>query len=72
MHLKLTCTPATTNAYPTSKHNLRVVNSSLKKSIREAKIKYYNMMIEKNKYDIKNTWKTITEVLSKAIEKRTP
>ena len=47
MHLKLTCTPATANAYPTSKHNLRVVNSSLKKSIREAKIKYYNMMFEK-------------------------
>ena len=66
MHLKLTCTSATSNAYPILKHNLGVFNSILKKAIREAKISYYNMMFEKYKYDIKNTWKTISEVLSKA------
>ena len=42
MHLKLTCTPATSNAYPTLKHNLSVFNSILKKAIRETKINYYN------------------------------
>ncbi len=72
MHLKLTCTPATSNAYPTLKHNLSVFNSILKKGIREAKINYYNMMFEKYKCDIKNTWKTISEVLSKANRKKIP
>ena len=71
MHLKLTCTPANSNAYPILKHNLGVFNSILKKAIREAKISYYNMMFEKCKYDIKNTWKTISEVLSKAKRKKT-
>ena len=47
-----------------------VFNSILKKAIREAKISYYNMMFEKYKYDIKNTWKTISEVLSKAKRKQ--
>ena len=70
MHLKLTCTPATSNAYPILKHNLGVFNSILKKAIREAKICYYNMMFEKYKYDIKNTWKTISELLSKAKRKK--
>ena len=72
MHLKLMCTPATSNAYPTLKHNLSVFNSILKKGIREAKINYYNMMFEKYKCDIKNTWKTISEVLSKANRKKIP
>ena len=40
MHLKLTCTPATSNAYPILKHTLGVFNSILKKAIREAKISY--------------------------------
>ena len=70
MHLKLTCTPATSNVYSILKHNLGVFNSILKKAIREAKISYYNMMFEKYKYDIKNTWKTISEVLSKANRKK--
>ena len=57
MHLKLTCTPATSNAYPTLKHNLSVFNSIFKKAIREAQINYYNrpMLFEKYKYDIKIT-----------------
>ena len=42
MHLKLTCTPATSNAYPILKHNLGIFNSILKKAIREVKISYYN------------------------------
>ena len=66
MHLKLACTPASSNAYPILKHNIGVFNSILKKAILESKISYYNMMFEKYKYDIKNTWKTISEVLSKA------
>ena len=49
--------------HPILKHKLGVFNSILKKAIREAKISYYNMMFEKYKYDIKNTWKMISEVL---------
>ena len=46
--------------------NLKVYNKILKKSIRDARKKYFDQQFEKYKGDIKNTWKTISEALCNA------
>ena len=51
--------------YSGRKQNLSVYNAILKKTIRECKIKYYHAMFNKYKYDIKNTWKLISEIFNK-------
>ena len=50
-------------SYTVRKDNLLAYNKILKKSIREAKIQYYNAEFEKGKHDIKKTWKTIADVI---------
>ena len=47
------------------KNNLKVYNTMLKQIIRTAKRTYYNASFINSKYDIKNTWKTINEILSR-------
>ena len=56
--------------YNTLKNNLHVFNCILKKTIREAKIKYYNKLFTKYKGDIKKTWQTISDIICKLNGKR--
>ena len=58
--------------YLALKQNISVYNSILKKQIREAKIKYYYETFEKYKTDIKNTWKTISQILCKSSKNSNP
>lgn len=51
------------------KQNLKVFNAILNKSIRLAKIRYYHTTFEKYKHDIKNTWRTISDILCKSSKK---
>ena len=52
------------------KNNLRVFNSILKRVIRESKINYYHEIFEKDKKNIKSSWKTISEIIWKSSNKR--
>ena len=56
--------------YTSLKQRLSDFNLILRKSIREAKISYYNATFQKYKNDIKNTRKTISEVLCKSHKHR--
>ena len=61
-----------TPEYLTQKQNLSCYNTILKRQIREAKKKYYHDTFEKYKHDVKNTWKTISDILSKSSKKSNP
>ena len=61
-----------TPEYISLKQNLSCINSILKRSIREAKMKFYDETFEKYKKDIKNTWKNISDILSKSSKKSNP
>jgi hypothetical protein len=65
LHLKLKRCVSSNSNYDTLKHNISVYNCILKKTIREARMSYYYTAFEKYKFDIKSTWKTIGEVLSR-------
>ena len=56
--------------YNTLKNNLHVFNCILKKTIREAKIQYYDKIFSQHKSDIKKTWQTISEIICKSNTKR--
>ena len=56
--------------YNTLKNNLHVFNCILEKTIREAKIQYYNKLFTKYKGDIKKTWQTISDIIFKSNGKR--
>ena len=56
--------------YNTLKNNLHVFNCILKKTIREAKIQYYNKLFTKYKGDIKKIWQTISDIICKSNGKR--
>ena len=45
--------------------NLRTYNNILKRSIRTAKTLYVEITFQKFKYDIRNTWKTLNDILSR-------
>lgn len=70
MHLQLKKTQSNSAEYLTLKNNLSTFNGILKKAIREAKVKYFEDIFEKSKYDIKNTWKNISEILRKSNKNR--
>ena len=46
--------------------NLKTYNVILKRSFRIAKQSYFETRFNQFKFDIKNTWKTINEILSKS------
>ena len=52
--------------YNTLKNNLNVFNCILKRTIREAKIPYYDKIFSQHKSDIKKTWQTISEIICKS------
>ena len=56
--------------YYTLKNNLRVFNSILKRTIRNAKIHHYNEVFEENKKNVKATWKYISEIICKCSSQR--
>ena len=63
LYVKLKSTPKDDPYYESYNTNLKTYNRIIKKLIREAQIKYFSEKFEKYKNDIKNTWKTINEVL---------
>ena len=54
----------------TFKNNLHIFNCILKKTIRKAKIQYYDKLFFKYKNDIKKTWQTISNIICKSNTKR--
>ena len=56
--------------YHTLKNNLHVFNCILKKTIREAKIQYYDKLFSQYKNDIKKTWQTLSNIICKSNTKR--
>ena len=69
--LKLT-DPNSAN-YDTININLKTYNGILKTSIRAAKQIYFELCFKRFKNDIRNTWKTINDILSKTkIKKKSP
>ena len=61
-----------TLAFFNIKLNLVTYNRILKKLIREAKFNYYNIKFYKYKNDSKQTWKTISEIITKTDKKKFP
>ena len=57
--------------YQTLKINLKTYNRMLKKTIRAAKIKYYNQSFKNCGNDIKKTWNLIKEVTTNAVKSKT-
>ena len=65
MYKQLKLTNPSSYNYETIKINLKTYNTILKKNIRAAKQIYFESRFELFKNDIRNTWKTINECLSK-------
>jgi len=63
MYRRLKYTPSTEELYNTLKVNLQTYNRILKNSIREAKKNYYLLRFRKYQNDIKNTWRTIKDII---------
>lgn len=62
-------TKQTSPEYQTQKTNLATFNTILKKTIRKAKKDYYKNLFDKYKGDMKNTWKTINDILGRTKRK---
>jgi hypothetical protein len=62
-HLKMT--DRDSPEFDMKKQELANTNRLLKQCIRSAKSSYYTSQFTKHKSDMKNTWKTITEILNK-------
>ena len=70
MYLKSKCCNKQSVEYNTLKNNLHVFNCILKKTIREAKIQYYDKLFTQYKDDIKKTWQTISDIICKSYTKK--
>ena len=68
MYKQLKLTNPTSGNYETIKINLKTYNTILKKNIRAAKQVYFESRFSLFRNDIRNTWKTINECLSKNIQ----
>jgi hypothetical protein len=65
LYLKLKSTSSASPLYDQLKTNLKTYNNILKRAIREPKKSYYHHCFEIFKNDIKNTWKTIKDIINK-------
>ena len=65
LYKRLKLTDPTSANYDTININLKTYNGILKTSIRAAKQAYIELCFKRFKNDIKNTWKTINDILSK-------
>ena len=63
LYVKLKSTPKDNPDHKVLEINLKSYNRIIKKLIREAQTQYFSEKLERYKNDIKNTWKTINEVL---------
>ena len=70
LHKILKMTPHSTVTYTTQQIYLKTYNSILeKKPIRTAKSMYYESTFNSCKHNIRNTWQTIIEIISKSQKK---
>ena len=69
LYKKYRSTPLNTPEYETNKINYKTYNNILKRNIKEAKKRYYESCFNKYKHDMKNTWKTINNILNKTEKK---
>ena len=65
LYKRLKLTDPNSANYDTININLKTYNGILKTSIRAAKQAYFELCFKRFKNDIKNTWKTINDILSK-------
>ena len=65
LYLKLKKTPIDSIEFRCSQQNLKTCNAILRRNIKLAKRFYYNDRFEKYKHDIKNTWRTIKELITR-------
>ena len=65
LYVKLNKTPIDSNLYNILKTNLLTYNKILKEKIKQAKSQHHHHIFDKYKKDIKNTWKTIKEIMNK-------
>ena len=65
LYLKLKKTPIDSMEFRCSQQNLKTYNAILRRNIKLAKRFYYNDRFEKYKHDIKNTWRTIKELITR-------
>ena len=73
LYKRLKLTDPNSANYDTININLKTYNGILKTSIRAAKQTYFELCFKRFKNDIKNTWKTINDILSKTkIQKKSP
>ena len=73
LYKRLKLTDPNSANYDTININLKTYNGILKTSIRAAKQAYFESCFNRFKNDIKNTWKTINDILSKTkIQKKSP
>ena len=70
LYVRFKQAPQNSEEYPVLKNNLRVFNSILKRTINEAKTKYYENLFNQYKSNIKMTWKIISEIICKSNSKR--
>ena len=66
LYAKLKKTNTNCKTFETQKQNLKVYNNILKQAIKQAKLQYYTDRFQKYKNDMKQTWKTINEVLKRS------
>ena len=57
-------------SYDELKNRLSVYNKILKKTIREARYIYYNRQFEESKTNVRKTWSTINEIISRTKNKK--
>ena len=69
LYRELKNTPVDAPEYSGRKTNLHTYNNILKNNIKNAKKSYYNSCFNRCKGDIRNTWKSIKEVLNKTKQK---
>ena len=73
LYKRLKLTDPNSANYATIHINLKIYNGILKTSIRAAKHAYFELCFKRFKNDIKNTWKTINDILSKTkIQNKSP
>ena len=72
LYVKLKSTSEQNPQYNTLRENLKTYNKILKKSIQTAKKLYYAKRFDDFKYDIKNTWNTINDIINRKNNKSNP
>ena len=70
MYVQFKGCPPNSSQHFALKNNLSVFNSILKRTICEAKIKYFGNLVHQYKNDIKMTWKSLKLYVNQAAKER--